>query len=70
MLTLIPLYTFHATKLNVNTVIMPFWAAATLLYRHFGRVRSCSPSSDYGRWRGLVKYLVDIHADYCVVLSR
>ena len=32
LLTLTPLYTFHATKLNANTVMMPFWAATTLFF--------------------------------------
>jgi hypothetical protein len=32
MLMLIPLYTFHAIKFNPNTVMMPFWAAATLYF--------------------------------------
>lgn len=32
MLTLIPLYTFQAGKFNANTVMMPYWAAATLFF--------------------------------------
>lgn len=32
MLMLIPLYTFHALKFNVNVVMMPFWAATTLWF--------------------------------------
>ena len=32
MLTLVPLYTFHALKFNANTVTMPFWAAASLYF--------------------------------------
>jgi len=31
-LMLIPLFTFQASRLNANTVIMPFWAAALLFY--------------------------------------
>jgi 4-amino-4-deoxy-L-arabinose transferase-like glycosyltransferase len=31
-LSLIPLFTFKATELNANTVMMPFWAAALLYY--------------------------------------
>jgi 4-amino-4-deoxy-L-arabinose transferase-like glycosyltransferase len=31
-LSLIPLFTFKATELNANTVMMPFWAAALLFY--------------------------------------
>jgi hypothetical protein len=29
MLTLVPLYNFHALKFNANTVLIPFWAATT-----------------------------------------
>ena len=32
MLTLVPLYTFHALVFNANTVMLPFWAAATLFF--------------------------------------
>jgi 4-amino-4-deoxy-L-arabinose transferase-like glycosyltransferase len=32
MLLLIPLHTFMALKFNANTVMMPFWAAATLCF--------------------------------------
>ena len=31
-LTFIPLFTFKATELNANTVMMPFWAATLLFY--------------------------------------
>lgn len=31
-LAFIPLFTFKATELNANTVMMPFWAAALLFY--------------------------------------
>jgi 4-amino-4-deoxy-L-arabinose transferase-like glycosyltransferase len=31
-LMLVPLYTFQAARLNANTVMMPFWAAALLFY--------------------------------------
>jgi hypothetical protein len=31
-LMLVPLFTFQASRLNANTVIMPFWAAALLFY--------------------------------------
>jgi 4-amino-4-deoxy-L-arabinose transferase-like glycosyltransferase len=31
-LSLIPFFTFKATELNANTVMMPFWAAALLFY--------------------------------------
>jgi hypothetical protein len=29
LLTLVPLYNFHALKFNANTVLIPFWAATT-----------------------------------------
>lgn len=29
LLTLVPFYNFHALKFNANTVLIPFWAAAT-----------------------------------------
>ena len=29
LLTLVPFYNFHALKFNVNTVLIPFWAATT-----------------------------------------
>jgi 4-amino-4-deoxy-L-arabinose transferase-like glycosyltransferase len=31
-LMLVPLFTFQASRLNANTVMMPFWAAALLFY--------------------------------------
>ena len=31
-LMVVPLFTFQASRLNANTVIMPFWAAALLFY--------------------------------------
>jgi len=32
LLTFIPFFNFHALKFNVNTVLMPLWAAATLAF--------------------------------------
>ncbi|MFA6267727.1 MAG: glycosyltransferase family 39 protein [Pseudolabrys sp.] len=32
LLTLIPFFNFHALKFNVNTVLMPLWAAATYFF--------------------------------------
>ena len=32
LLTLVPFFNFHALKFNSNTVLMPLWAAATLLF--------------------------------------
>ena len=31
LLTLVPFFNFHALKFNVNTVLMPLWAATTLV---------------------------------------
>ena len=32
LLTLVPLYNFHALKFNANTVLIPFWAATTWFF--------------------------------------
>src|SRR5579862_88512 len=32
LLMLVPFFNFHALKFNVNTVLMPFWAAATFFF--------------------------------------
>jgi len=32
LLTLVPFFNFHAMKFNVNTVLMPLWAATTLAF--------------------------------------
>src|ERR1700757_285118 len=32
LLTLVPFFNFHALKFNVNTVLMPLWAATTLWF--------------------------------------
>jgi 4-amino-4-deoxy-L-arabinose transferase-like glycosyltransferase len=32
LLTLVPFFNFHALKFNVNTVLMPLWAATTLAF--------------------------------------
>src|SRR6185437_16807246 len=32
LLTLIPFYNFHALKFNVNTVLLPAWAATTFWF--------------------------------------
>jgi 4-amino-4-deoxy-L-arabinose transferase-like glycosyltransferase len=32
LLTLVPFYNFHALKFNVNTVLIPLWAATTLCF--------------------------------------
>ena len=45
-LSFIPLFTFKATELNVNTVMMPFWAAALLFYLRARR--------ELGAWNALL----------------
>jgi 4-amino-4-deoxy-L-arabinose transferase-like glycosyltransferase len=40
LLTLIPFFNFHALKFNVNTVLMPLWAATTLWFLRSYRIRS------------------------------
>src|SRR3569833_672734 len=32
LLTLVPFFSFHALKFNVNTILMPLWAAATYCF--------------------------------------
>ena len=40
LLTLVPFFNFHALKFNVNTVLMPAWAATTLWFLRSYRTRS------------------------------
>ncbi len=40
LLTLVPFFNFHALKYNVNTVLMPLWAATTLWFLRSYRLRS------------------------------
>jgi 4-amino-4-deoxy-L-arabinose transferase-like glycosyltransferase len=40
LLTLVPFYNFHALKFNVNTVLMPAWAATTYWFLQSYRTRS------------------------------
>ena len=40
LLSLIPFFNFHALKYNVNTVLMPLWAATTLWFLRSYRLRS------------------------------
>jgi hypothetical protein len=44
MLLLIPLHTFHALKFNANTIMMPFWAAASLWFLRSISRRRAAPS--------------------------
>jgi 4-amino-4-deoxy-L-arabinose transferase-like glycosyltransferase len=40
LLTLVPFFNFHALKFNVNTVLLPLWAAATFAFLRSYRTRS------------------------------
>jgi 4-amino-4-deoxy-L-arabinose transferase-like glycosyltransferase len=40
LLTLVPFFNFHALKFNVNTVLMPLWAATTWFFLRSVRTRS------------------------------
>ena len=40
LLTLVPFFNFHALKFNVNTVLMPLWAATTLWFLRAYTTRS------------------------------
>ncbi len=40
LLTLVPFFNFHALKFNVNTVLMPVWAATTCWFLQSYRTRS------------------------------
>jgi len=40
LLTFVPLFNFHALKFNVNTVLLPLWAATTLFFLRSVRTRS------------------------------
>jgi 4-amino-4-deoxy-L-arabinose transferase-like glycosyltransferase len=42
MLTLVPFFNFHALKFNVNTVLMPLWAAAIFFFLRSYRTRSAA----------------------------
>src|SRR6185312_10576130 len=40
LLTLVPFFNFHALKYNVNTVLIPLWAATTLWFLRSFETRS------------------------------
>ena len=42
LLTLVPFFNFHALKFNVNTVLMPLWAAATFWFLRSYKTRDVS----------------------------
>jgi 4-amino-4-deoxy-L-arabinose transferase-like glycosyltransferase len=45
LLTLVPFFNFHALKFNVNTVLMPLWAATTLAFLRSFETRRVSDSA-------------------------
>lgn len=59
LLMLVPFFNFHALKYNVNTVLMPLWAATTLCFLRSVRTRSagwaalagvCAAATMYGKY--------------------
>jgi hypothetical protein len=59
LLTLVPFFNFHALKFNVNTVLLPLWAATTLWFlRSFESRRAldaalaglCAAAAMYGKY--------------------
>ena len=47
LLTLVPFFNFHALKFNVNTVLLPLWAATTLWFLRSFETGACSTRA---RW--------------------
>ena len=45
LLTLVPFFNFHALKFNVNTVLMPLWAATTLWLLRSYRTRNLTDAT-------------------------
>src|SRR5215475_13872582 len=63
LLTLVPFFNFHALKFNVNTVLLPLWAATTLWFlRSFENRRVldaalaglCAAAAMYGKYWSIV----------------
>ena len=52
LLTLVPFFNFHALKFNVNTVLMPVWAATTFWFLRSYVTRSALYAVLAGRRRG------------------
>jgi 4-amino-4-deoxy-L-arabinose transferase-like glycosyltransferase len=48
LLTLVPFFNFHALKYNVNTVLMPLWAATTFWFLRSYRVRHAGYAAPAG----------------------
>jgi len=45
LMTLVPFFNFHALKFNVNTVLIPLWAAATLFFVRSFETRRIRPAA-------------------------
>lgn len=48
LLTLVPFFNFHALKFNVNTLLLPLWAAATFAFLRSYRTRRASAAAIAG----------------------
>jgi 4-amino-4-deoxy-L-arabinose transferase-like glycosyltransferase len=56
LLTLIPFFNFHALKYNVNTVLMPLWAATALWFLRSVRTRNLLDAALAGAAAALAMY--------------
>ncbi len=56
LLTLVPFFNFHALKFNVNTVLMPLWAATTWCFLRSYRLRSLGYAALAGLGAALCMY--------------
>ncbi|HEX2537194.1 MAG TPA: glycosyltransferase family 39 protein [Pseudolabrys sp.] len=56
LLTLIPFFNFHALKYNVNTVLLPLWAATTLWFLRSYRTRDMLDATFAGAAAALAMY--------------
>ena len=56
LLTLVPFFNFHALKYNVNTVLLPLWAATTLWFLRSYRARAALYAALAGAGRGAAMY--------------
>lgn len=56
LLTLVPFFNFHALKYNVNTVLMPLWAATALWFLRSYRTRGAGAAALAGVAAALAMY--------------
>ncbi|HEY7243436.1 MAG TPA: glycosyltransferase family 39 protein [Xanthobacteraceae bacterium] len=56
LLTLLPFFNFHALKFNPNTVLLPLWAATTLLFLRSFEMRRLSDAALAGCFAALAMY--------------